>query len=99
MRDDPMRARRATGSSTRRALVILHPSTFILAAALLSADAVTASPLEYPSRPIRVIVPFPPGGTADIMPRIFGEKLTAKWGQPVIVDNRPGAAGNIGAEL
>jgi tripartite-type tricarboxylate transporter receptor subunit TctC len=54
---------------------------------------------EYPSRPIRVIVPFPPGGTADIMPRIFGEKLTAKWAQPVIVDNRPGAAGNIGAEL
>ena len=46
-----------------------------------------------------IIVPFPAGGTADIMPRIFGEKLAAKWGQPVVVDNRPGAAGNIGAEL
>jgi tripartite-type tricarboxylate transporter receptor subunit TctC len=61
--------------------------------------APAAAAQEYPSRPIRVIVPFPAGGTADVMPRIFGEKLAAKWGQPVIVDNRPGAAGNIGAEL
>jgi tripartite-type tricarboxylate transporter receptor subunit TctC len=53
----------------------------------------------YPARPIRIIVPFPAGGTADLLPRIIGENLTAKWGQPVIVDNRPGAAGNIGAEL
>src|SRR5882762_5058055 len=54
---------------------------------------------DYPVRPIRIIVPFPAGGTADIMPRIFAEKLAAKWGHAVIVDNRPGAAGNIGAEL
>ena len=61
--------------------------------------ALPAHAQDYPGRPIRIIVPFPAGGTADIMPRIFGEKLAAKWGQPVVVDNRPGAAGNIGAEL
>jgi tripartite-type tricarboxylate transporter receptor subunit TctC len=68
-----------------------------LAAALLVVPSAWSQ--DYPARPIRIIVPFPAGGTADIMPRIFGEKLGAKWGQPVIVDNRPGAAGNIGAEL
>jgi tripartite-type tricarboxylate transporter receptor subunit TctC len=43
-------------------------------------------------------VPYPAGGITDILPRLMGEWLTGKWGQPVIVDNRPGAAGNIGAE-
>jgi tripartite-type tricarboxylate transporter receptor subunit TctC len=81
----------------RRGKFILHPSSLILAAAVLG--PATAPAQDYPVRPIRIIVPFPAGGTADIMPRIFGEKLGAKWGQPVIVDNRPGAAGNIGAEL
>ena len=52
----------------------------------------------YPTRAIRIIVPFPAGGTADVMPRIIGEKLSLKWGQAVIVENRAGAAGNIGAE-
>jgi tripartite-type tricarboxylate transporter receptor subunit TctC len=53
----------------------------------------------YPARPIRIVVPFPAGGSADLIPRIVGEKLSAKWGQPVVVENRAGAAGNIGAEL
>ena len=53
----------------------------------------------YPARAIRIIVPFPAGGTADLLPRIIAEKLSANWGQPVIVDNRAGAAGNIGAEM
>ncbi len=53
----------------------------------------------YPARAIRIIVPFPAGGTADLLPRIVAEKLSANWGQPVIVDNRAGAAGNIGAEM
>ncbi|MGH8519286.1 MAG: Bug family tripartite tricarboxylate transporter substrate binding protein, partial [Panacagrimonas sp.] len=52
---------------------------------------------EWPTRTVRIIVPFPAGGSADLMPRIVGEKLSQQWGQPVIVDNRPGAAGNIGA--
>jgi len=52
----------------------------------------------YPSRPIRIIVPIPPGATADTVPRLVGERLAIRWGQPVIVENRPGAALNIGAE-
>jgi tripartite-type tricarboxylate transporter receptor subunit TctC len=53
---------------------------------------------SYPSRQIRIVVPFPAGGTADTLPRIIAEKLHQKWGQPIIIDNRSGAGGNIGAE-
>ena len=52
---------------------------------------------EWPTRTVRIIVPFPAGGSADLLPRYIGESLQKQWGQPVIVDNRPGAAGNIGA--
>jgi tripartite-type tricarboxylate transporter receptor subunit TctC len=52
---------------------------------------------DYPSRPIRVVVPFPPGGGADVLMRPFGRKLSELLGQQVIVDNRGGANGNIGA--
>jgi tripartite-type tricarboxylate transporter receptor subunit TctC len=50
----------------------------------------------YPSKPIRVIVPFTPGSATDVMARIVGERLNTAWGQPVVVDNRPGAGGTIG---
>ena len=53
----------------------------------------------YPTKPIRVIVPFPAGGTADIMARVVGQKLTESWRQQVVIDNRSGAGGNIAAEL
>lgn len=53
---------------------------------------------EYPSRTIKIVVPVPAGGAADTLARIIGEKLQTKWGQPVIVENKVGAAGNIGAE-
>jgi tripartite-type tricarboxylate transporter receptor subunit TctC len=53
---------------------------------------------SWPQKPVRVIVPFAPGGASDLMPRVVGEKLTAIWGQPVVIENRPGAAGNIGME-
>ncbi len=53
----------------------------------------------YPNRAVRIIVPYPAGGSADLMPRILAERLSAKWGQPVLVENRPGAGGNVGAEV
>ena len=53
---------------------------------------------EWPQRAVRIVVPFPAGGSADLIPRIAAEKLSQQWGQPVIVENRPGAAGNIGAD-
>ncbi|MEK6244202.1 MAG: tripartite tricarboxylate transporter substrate binding protein [Pseudomonadota bacterium] len=52
----------------------------------------------YPYKVVRVIVPFPAGGSNDVLCRILGDKLSAKWGQPVVVENRAGAGGNIGAE-
>ena len=69
--------------------------------ALLAIAPVAAQAEEiasYPSRQIKVIVPFPAGGTADSLPRILAEKLRQRWSQPVIIDNRSGAGGNIGAE-
>src|SRR5260221_1764594 len=70
-----------------------------LAGLLLAASAWAQDPAPgYPGRPIRVIVPFPAGGAADALPRIVGERLAARWGQPVVVENRAGASGSIGAE-
>jgi tripartite-type tricarboxylate transporter receptor subunit TctC len=67
-------------------------------AALWSAVAGAQDAAAWPSRPIRIVVPFPAGGAADAVPRIIGERLAARWGQPVIVENRAGASGSIGAE-
>jgi tripartite-type tricarboxylate transporter receptor subunit TctC len=71
-----------------------------LTAALLSQAMVTQALAQesYPTRLVRMIVPFPAGGTADALPRIVAEKLADEWRQPVIIDNRAGAGGNIGAE-
>ena len=54
---------------------------------------------SYPTKPIRIMVAYTPAGTTDILARLLGQKMTEKWGQPVIVENRPGANGNIGTEL
>jgi tripartite-type tricarboxylate transporter receptor subunit TctC len=50
----------------------------------------------FPSKPVRIIVPYPAGGVADLLPRTVGQKLSEKWGQPVVIENKPGASGNIG---
>jgi tripartite-type tricarboxylate transporter receptor subunit TctC len=69
-----------------------------LALAAMLAAPVAATAQDFPARTVKIIVPFPAGGTADVMPRVFGDWLSKKWGQPVVIENKPGAAGNIGAE-
>src|SRR5262245_59477768 len=71
-----------------------------LAAALLwqVAEVPAGAQEAYPARAVRMIVPFPAGGTADALPRIVAERLGEQWRQPVIIENRAGAGGNIGAE-
>ncbi|MCA3105929.1 MAG: Bug family tripartite tricarboxylate transporter substrate binding protein [bacterium] len=81
------------------------PGTPVRAALLLAAITFTAavhaqpSAASYPAKPIRWIVPYPTGGTSDFLARLIGQKLTDAWGQPVLVDNRSGANGNIGTEV
>jgi tripartite-type tricarboxylate transporter receptor subunit TctC len=60
-------------------------------------QAPTASAQGWPAKTVRIVVPFPPGGSADLLPRIVGEKLAQQWNQPVVIENRAGAGGNIGA--
>jgi tripartite-type tricarboxylate transporter receptor subunit TctC len=79
-----------TAVTTRRLLLSLP--------ALLAAPAVRAQS-DWPARPIRMVVPFPPGGIADVLARPVAARIQAAWGQPVVVENRAGAGGNIGADL
>jgi tripartite-type tricarboxylate transporter receptor subunit TctC len=70
--------------------------------AALPAMALIAAPAPaqtYPDHPVKIIVPFPAGGTADAVPRILADWLSRKWGQPLVIENHTGAAGNIGSEL
>jgi tripartite-type tricarboxylate transporter receptor subunit TctC len=70
----------------------------VLAGLLWSAAIFTAVAQPYPARPIRIIVPFPAGGIADVYARLIGARIGESWGQPVVVENRTGAGGNIGAD-
>ncbi len=71
----------------------------IAAALLLCLPNVALAQTDFPNRPIRIVVPLVAGGTADLLPRLVGEKLTAHWGQPVIVENKPGGALHLGTEF
>jgi tripartite-type tricarboxylate transporter receptor subunit TctC len=87
-------------SAGHQSRVTSHASAavWLTAVALLPAVG-SASAQSYPVKPIRIIVPFPAGGIADLFGRVIGQKFTEAWGQPAVVDNRPGAGGNIGADL
>src|SRR6266550_5795484 len=78
----------------RKSVAMLVGAAMFPIAILASAQAPT-----YPDKPIRIVVPFPVGGVADTFGREIGRKLTEAWGQPVVVDNRTGAGGNIGADI
>ena len=65
----------------------------------LSFPALAQAPASYPNRPIKLVIPFPPGGPLDIVGRTIAQKVTEAWGQSVVVDNRPGAGGNIGGDI
>jgi tripartite-type tricarboxylate transporter receptor subunit TctC len=71
----------------------------LLGLAVVLSAALSAHAQNYPNKPVRIIVPFAPGGATDIVTRIVGQKLGEVWGQTVVVDNRAGAGGNIGADL
>jgi tripartite-type tricarboxylate transporter receptor subunit TctC len=72
----------------------------VLAAACASlAVPSTAQAQSYPTKTVRLVVPFPPGGSLDFAGRLIAQKLTEAWGQAVVVENKPGAGGNIGADL
>src|SRR5688500_20359399 len=71
----------------------------LLFTAVLALAAATAQSQEYPSKPVRVVVPFPPGGILELITRAVTDKVGASWGQPIIIEPRPGASGNIGAQF
>jgi tripartite-type tricarboxylate transporter receptor subunit TctC len=81
-----------------RTLVCRTAIGFALCVAATNALESPALADGYPDRTVKIIVPFPAGGTADLLPRAIADWLSRKWGQPVVIENRTGAAGNIGAE-
>ena len=83
-------------NTSRSRTAAVSVAALSLAVLLVSTQAAAQN---YPTKPIRVIVPYPPGGTSDILTRLVGAKLTEAWGQQILADNRTGAGGNIGAEL
>ena len=87
-------------------LIAIARRSIVTSAALITLTLCTNSPVRaqddggnYPSRPIHIVVPFPAGGPTDILSRIIGHEMTASWGEPVVIENRPGADTAVGAQF
>lgn len=76
----------------------MKSTALVTAAAAFACSFLPAQAQTYPTKNITMIVPSAPAGSTDIMARLIGEQLQQAWGQPVVIDNRPGASGNIGTE-
>ena len=87
-----------TACLNRRAVVLAACAVSLLPGAA-SAAAATEDPAKYPSKAIRFVVPFPPGGGNDTIARLVGQQMATSLGQQVSIDNRPGAAGALGAQI
>ena len=85
-------------TSTRRA-ALNRVFAFTAIAVTLPWAVPAAAQERWPSKPVRMVVPFAPGGSTDVIARMVGQKLSVIWGQPVVIDNRTGAGGNVGADL
>src|SRR6185295_7906219 len=99
--DRRMAAERITKKSWRISMKLPHRRKFLhLAASAAALPAVSglARAQAYPTRPVRIIIGFPPGGPNDLLARLLGHSLSERLGQPFIIENRPGAGGNIATE-
>ena len=74
------------------------PASVLIACAALTLGSVGAWAQDWPNRPVKVIVPYGPGGITDVIARLFGDRLTKAYGQPFVIENRGGAGGAIGTE-
>src|SRR5262245_59228797 len=92
--DEMMKVRGKIGGLWRAGLVAATVATAATAAAWIAPAAAQA---PWPSKPIRLVVPYPAGGNVDLLGRLIGPKLSEAFGQPVVIDNKPGAGGAIGA--
>src|SRR5262245_61207361 len=94
--------RMTTRASAGLARIARRPrwsSQDLLLSAVLAVVPITGFAQSYPSKPLRMIVPYPPGGAADLLARLIGQKLSERVGQPIVVETRAGGGGNIGAEF
>jgi len=82
-------------TSPRRFLVFLAG---LAAAGILAFAPVSANAQAFPAKPVKLVIPFPPGGSLDNVGRLLAQKISESWGQPIVVENRPGAGGNVGAD-